>query len=79
MAGATSSNGFRRGGDGSPDFAFYRRRAVRLRRAARAGLWRRVRQRTAGPLAFALTAAPRLPRFAGADTPGACASHPEET
>jgi hypothetical protein len=57
MAGAAISGGFRRNGDGSPDIAFYRRRARRLRRAARAGLWRGVRRRTAGALARALSAA----------------------
>lgn len=79
MAGAAGGSGFRRNGDGSPDIAFYRRRAGRLRRAARAALWRSVRRRTAGVLARALSAALQTSRRRpGADVPGACAVHLKE-
>lgn len=77
MAQAPSCDGFRRDGDGSPDFAFYRLRAGRLRRAARADLWRRVRRRTACALASAVSAALRTPRRSGADAPGARALRPK--
>jgi hypothetical protein len=71
MAGAAGSGGFHRGGGGPPDIAFHRRRALRLRRAARAALWRSVRRRTAGALAPALSAALRTLRRSVADGPGA--------
>lgn len=79
MDGAAGSGGFRRNGDGSPDIAFYRRRAARLRRAARAALWRGVRRRTAEALARALSAAPATLGRPAADAPGACATHPRES
>lgn len=79
MARAPSCDGFRRYGDGSPDFAFYRLRAGRLRRAARADLWRRVRRRTARALASAVSAALRRLRRSGVDAPGARAPYPKPT
>lgn len=78
MGGSASIGGFRRDGDGSPDIAFYRRRAARLRRAARVTLWRSVRRRTARAVVRPLWAALALVGRADGTVPASPAPRMKE-
>jgi len=78
MGGSASIGGFRRHRDGSPDIAFHRRRAGRLRRAARAKAWRSVRQRAVGAVVRAVSVVFPPNRRSGGTAPGACAPRMKE-